>query len=83
MDIESPQWDAWEAAFRALAEKARESQAKTAIKGAKQYVCLYGDNGLSEEEEFATLVEMAEKADQLLRVEVDTDYWQDTVLFIP
>lgn len=83
MDIESSQWEAWETQFRALAEEAETVKATHQIKGAKHYLCLYGDNGLPPEEEFEELEKMRRLKDQLKKVEVDADYWQETVLFIP
>ena len=83
MDIESANWDAWEAQFRALAETVVQTTAITGINGAQQFLCLYGNNSLSEEEEFEALAVMAKHKERLLRKEVDTQYWQDTVLFLP
>ncbi len=83
MDIESSQWDEWEAQFRELAKDVPQVSYTGAIKGAKHYLCLYGENGLNEEEEFEELALMRQQKTDLKRVEVDTAYWQDTVLFIP
>ncbi len=86
MNYEAPQWEDWENRFRQLAEQATlvTGTAEAAkIRGAKHYLCLYGDNGLTPDEEFAELERMSSQTSQLKRVEVDTSYWQDTVLFVP
>lgn len=83
MDIESPQWDVWESRFMALAEIAPKVDVNPALKGAKHYLCLYGDNGLSPEEEFEELEIMFQTPDKVKKVEIDTSFWQDTVLYIP
>jgi len=83
MDIEAPQWDAWEARFSELAECAQKVPMTGNIKGARHYLCLYGENGLSPEEELTELESMAQQQQNLRKVEVDTSYWQDTILFVP
>lgn len=83
MDYESPYWEEWESKFRELAEAAQQVPVTGDIKGAKHYLCLYGDNGLTPEEELRELEEMGRHKSAIKRVEVDTSYWQDTVLFIP
>ncbi len=83
MDIEAPQWDTWEARFTELAERALKVPLTGDIKGAQHYLCLYGENGLSPEEELAELDAMAKASQNLQKVEVDTSYWQDTILFVP
>lgn len=83
MDVESEYWDEWENRFITLADKARKVPITQNLKGSRHYLCLYGDNGLTPEEEFAELETMAQHPDELKKVEVDTSYWQDTVLFIP
>lgn len=85
MDIESPYWETWEAEFIALAEEAEPVPVvrRDSIKGARHYLCLYGDNGLSAEEELEELAIMRREKDHLKKVEVETSYWQDVVLFIP
>jgi hypothetical protein len=83
MDVESPQWEEWEARFTALAETAKQVPATGDIKGAKYHLCLLGDNGFTPEQEFSELEAMAQHKDDLKKVEIDTGYWMDTILFIP
>lgn len=83
MDTESPRWDEWEEQFTRLAEQAEPVSATPTLKNSQHYLCLYGDNGLSPEEEFAELKQMEQRASQLHKVEIDTGYWLDTVLFVP
>jgi hypothetical protein len=85
MDIEDPRFEAFEARFRELVEQSElVPPPRPALGSAKAYLCLYGENGLSPDEEFAVLEQLAEEAGRnLKRVEVDTDYWQNIVLFVP
>jgi hypothetical protein len=48
----------------------------------RYYLCLLGENGLPPEEEFALLALIAQQT-PLYRVDVDTDYWQDIILYVP
>jgi hypothetical protein len=85
MDIEALQWPEYETAFRALADQALlwEASNKPALDQASAYLCLYGDNGLDPAEELALLEQLTHSTDAgtLYRLEVDVDYWQDTILF--
>ena len=83
MDIESEDWDRWETRFRELMELAKPMPLTGEINGAKHYLCLYGINGLEPDVEFAELEAMSQDVEHLKKVDVDTAYWQDTVLFIP
>lgn len=83
MDIESARWDEWEARFMALAAQAETVPAGSSLKNAAHYLCLYGENGLTPEEEFAELEALGQWSDRLKKVEIETGYWQDTVLFVP
>lgn len=85
MDVNDPRWDAYEARFRELAEDALLVQGdKPALDRTQAFLCLYGENGLSPEDEFAVLDQLAAAPpEQRRRIEVTTEYWQDTVLFLP
>ncbi|MBY0404728.1 MAG: hypothetical protein K2X66_12570 [Cyanobacteria bacterium] len=85
MDINDPRFEQFEERFRALAEQAELVEtAKPSLNASRYYLCLYGENGLPPEEEFEFLDKMAAEAGKTLkRLEVDTDYWQDLVLFVP
>jgi hypothetical protein len=85
MDIEDPRFEDYETRFRALAERAEKVLVpKPSLNATRYYLCLYGENGLSPEEEFEFLERMeSEPPENLKRLEVETDYWQDTVLFVP
>jgi hypothetical protein len=84
MDVNAPEWEAYEAQFRLLAEKAEHvAIAKPALDKCRYYLCLYGENGLSAEEEFAFLERMTSEVENLKRLEVEADYWEEIVLFLP
>jgi hypothetical protein len=83
MDLESPLWEEWENQFNMLAQQAEKVTLGTPIADAQHYLCLYGENGLAPEAELQELDLMASKLEKLKKVEVDTGYWQDTVLFVP
>jgi hypothetical protein len=85
MDIESPRWEEYEQRFCALAERAeRVEKAEPSLDRCRYFLCLYGENGMAPEEEFTFLDKMERESDgQLKRIDVDTAYWQDTVLFLP
>lgn len=82
MDTESEQWTEWEVRFLAVAQQAKTVKRGPQVGSATHYLCLYGDNGMSPEAEFEELTLMAKQVDVLKKIEVDTNYWQDTVLFI-
>lgn len=85
MDVEHPLFDTYESRFNALAEAVETMEgALPALSSVTLYLCLYGDNGLQAEEELA-LLEKLEQAgpDQLHKLEVSKDYWQDVILFLP
>jgi hypothetical protein len=85
MNIESQQWSQYEARFRQLSECATLFKvAKPALDQCRYFLCLYGDNGLSEADEFDMLEQIGlTEPSERGRLEVDTDYWQDTILFVP
>lgn len=85
MRPEHPRWEAYEARFRALAFLADEAPVShTPLDACQYYLCLYGDNGLPCEEEFALLAAMEPYAGSGLKKRtVQTGYWEDIVLFVP
>lgn len=85
MNVESPQFEAYDARFRTLAEKVElVSVAKPSLNSCQLFLFLYGENGLSEEAEFEALAKLESvNPEDLRRLEVDTDYWQDIVIFWP
>ncbi|MEB3244399.1 MAG: hypothetical protein VKJ06_00220 [Vampirovibrionales bacterium] len=86
MHLESSHWDQWEARFTALAEASRLYTGPKSILGqASLHLCLYGENGVSPETEFLMLdeLEAAEQAQPgtVQKIEIETSYWQEVVLF--
>jgi hypothetical protein len=86
MDVNDPLWSEYETQLLALAEQATpwEADAKPVLGGMAAYLCLYGDNGLSPQEEMAQLTAFAQRVQQGLALQcfaLDADYWQEVVLF--
>ena len=84
MHIEDPRWDEYENRFRALAERVglkKGPQAEAA--SAELMLCLYGDNGLTPEQEFEVLGRLEQAEDRLKGTEVLTAYWEDLLLYLP
>ncbi|MEB3206748.1 MAG: hypothetical protein VKK59_05310 [Vampirovibrionales bacterium] len=87
MDVHDPQWSLYEERFLALAAMADlTSGAKPAVGSTRLYLCLYGENGLTPCQEFATLQELAQVAaespQKLRKIEVETSYWQEIILYV-
>jgi hypothetical protein len=85
MDCEAPEFEGYEARFRALAETVEAHEGlKPVLTSVRLYLCLYGENGLRPPEELAMLAELeATPKAQLRKLEIEADYWQELVLFIP
>jgi hypothetical protein len=89
MNVDDPRWVEYEARFRQLAETAKEvPKGSVSLDGMRYYLCLYGENGLAPQQEFEMLEAITAARQHgdgppLCRIEVDTAYWQDTVLFVP
>lgn len=85
VDVNHPRFEEYDHRFRALAEQAElVERANPSLNACRYYICLYGENGLSPEEEFAFLEELNSFVGKdLKRIEVDMDLWQDIVLFVP
>ncbi|MBX2861554.1 MAG: hypothetical protein KTR14_09985 [Vampirovibrio sp.] len=84
MDTEHPRFDEFVQRFEALAEDAQKHEGqKPALSGCKIYLTLFGENGLSPEEEFEFLDKLAtHKENGLKRLDIETSYWQNIVLFV-
>ena len=87
MDVNHERFGEYETAFNALAEEATAWEGdKPALDSMSIYLCLYGDNGLSVEDEFALLeqlnVKQSEHIDTLWRIDIEADYYQDIILFV-
>ncbi len=85
MDVNDPRWDEYEAAFTAVANQATlwAEATKPDLAALPLYLCLYGDNGMSVDEEFATLstLQTALTNQSLYCLEVEADYWYERILF--
>ena len=85
MDVTAPEWDAYEERFNAVAELATPwpEPTKPDLASLPIYLCLYGDNGLTPTEEWATLTELEAmaKSGHLYCLTVDADYWFERILF--
>lgn len=84
MDIHGPDWERYEAQFMRLAEDIELQKAPLpALSSAKMMLCLYGENGLSPEQEFTLLNTLAKEKDRLEGAIMTTAYWEDIILFVP
>jgi hypothetical protein len=85
MDVNHALFDAYEQRFNALAEKVDTSdEPRPALDSVRLYLCLYGENGFSPEEELRLLAELeAQPVEALRKVEVSADYWQEVILYLP
>ncbi|MDH4378544.1 MAG: hypothetical protein QE263_01375 [Vampirovibrionales bacterium] len=85
MDTEHPLWPQYEARFNELAFLADNvTEISIPLNECEAYLCLYGENGLSPEEELALLDKMdGPAAARLKKRTIQTTYWEDTVLFLP
>ena len=87
MDVNHKRFDEYENAFNALAETATPWEGdKPALDSMAVYLCLYGDNGLTVDDEFALLDTLknrrVENTDALWRIDIEADYYQDIILFV-
>lgn len=85
MDTNHPRWDEYQARFDELATMADAVQPPAPpLDTCTLYLCLYGENGLTPDEEFACFDRFDQAiGDNLKKVTIETAYWEDTVLFIP
>ena len=88
MDVNHERFTDYESQFMALAEEATfwEADEKPALDRMAMYLCLYGENGFSVEEEFEMLEALKRHAHHpdspLLRIDIEADYYQDLILFV-
>jgi hypothetical protein len=90
MDFNLDCFTTYETDFQAFAEEleAWEQPAKPVLSNMAVFLCLYGENGLTPEEEFETLAHIkavyAQTPEKVmkLQVEVTNHYWEETILFI-
>ena len=84
MNVEDPRWDEYETRFRELAEQVDLRKGpKPELASSKLFLCLYGDNALSPEQEFDVLDQLEKDVKQVKGTEILTAYWEDVVLYIP
>ena len=84
MDIESPQWDTYETRFRAFAEQVEiQKGPQPELASAEAMLFLYGENGLTPEEEFNLLEKLEKQVGNLRGTAMLTAYWEDIVLYLP
>lgn len=85
MDTQSPEWEEYHRQFMELADLADSVEPPAPpLDECQYYLCLYGENGMSAEDEFQFLANMdAFVGDNLKKVEIQTSYWEDIVLFVP
>jgi len=85
MDVTHPQFEDYRTRFEALADLVPvEPGRRPEVSSARHFLCLYGDNGMSAAEEFALLDILDTYFHRgLKRMDVETAYWQDTILYVP
>lgn len=84
MDIEDPRWDEYEARFRTLAETVGVAKGpQPELASAEMMLFLYGENGLTPDQEFDLLNKLESQAAHLKGTEMHTPYWEDIVLYLP
>jgi hypothetical protein len=84
MNIEDPRWEEYENRFRALAERVdMQKGPQPEVASAQLFLCLYGDNALTPEQEFDVLTRLEKEADHLRGTSILTAYWEDLFLYIP
>jgi hypothetical protein len=88
MDVNHERFSEYEALFTELADVADEweEDPPPELNSANMFICLYGENGLLVDEEFAMLETFKTHADNesqpLRRLDMQADYYQDIILFV-
>ena len=84
MDTDHPRWAAYEARFMAVADLAEPLRPPAPpLDRCQLYLCLFGENGLTPDEEFAFLDRLDDAVGcGLQKVVIETSYWEETVLFV-
>lgn len=84
MNIEHPQWEEYEARFRALAEQVVLNKGpQPELASAESLLFLYGENGLTPQQEFELLDLLEHRVAELKGAEMQTSYWEDIALYLP
>lgn len=84
MHIEDPRWEEYENRFREVAERVNMQKGpQPEVASAQLFLCLYGDNGLTPEQEFEALARLEQQVEQLRGTTILTAYWEDLVLYLP
>lgn len=85
MDVNDPRFAEYQEKFDTVADLAERMEGpQPEVGSARLMLCLYGDNGLPPDDEFALLDELEDYVGRgLRRVDVNTAYWQDVVLYVP
>lgn len=88
MTIDHPDFERYQHLFESVAEQLEEwTGPRTAVGCAELVLCLYGDNGLAPEEEFALLEHFQHEAETtphaLAKVTIEADCWLERILFKP
>jgi hypothetical protein len=84
MNIEDPRWDEYETRFRALAERIPLLKGpQPELASARLFLCLYGDNAMTLEQEFEALAALEKDVEHLKGATILTAYWEDILLYLP
>jgi hypothetical protein len=82
MDVQDPLWDRYEQRFMALANTVELSKGPLPlVSSARLMLCLYGENGLTPDQEFALLDTLEANQKTLQGTTMTTAYWEDIILF--
>lgn len=84
MHIEDARWEEYESRFRKLAEGLTLHKGpRPELASSEAFLFLYGENGLSPEEELDMLARFEREPARLKGAEILTSYWEDLVLYLP
>lgn len=84
MDIENARWEEYENRFRALADTVGIAKGpQPELASAEEMLFLYGENGMTPEQEFELLEKLEGQAGKLKGTTMLTSYWEDIVLYLP
>ena len=85
MNIDDPRFEEFQQCFEALSEQAESHTGpRPEIASSALFLCLYGDNSLTPDQEFEMLAEMNRFAGQgLHKTTIQSAYWEDIILFVP
>lgn len=85
MNVEHPRFAEFQQKFEELANNIDGQKGpQPEISSAHLFLCLYGDNAMSVEEEFTALAELASHRDKgLQKTTIQTAYWEEIILYVP